>query len=137
MRNIFCLLLLPLLLACNKKPNKMTADPSYSKDVHIEFVDSVYDFGNIDDTIPLPKHTFTFINSGTAPLIINSIDPSCGCIQVLKYSIKPIAPGEKGTVTVAFDPQSDTKGFFSKTIGIRSNELLFRYVTIKGNNLIK
>jgi hypothetical protein len=62
---------------------------------------------------------FTFQNTGTADLVINSATPSCGC-TVSKYDRKPISPGKTGTVEVVFNT-SGYNGIQSKTITVKSN----------------
>lgn len=46
-------------------------------------------------------HTFTVTNKGTAPLIISSFEVACTCTKVTLPA--PIAPGQSGTIMVAFD----------------------------------
>jgi hypothetical protein len=62
---------------------------------------------------------FSYENKGTVPLVISSASTSCGC-TVSKYSTKPLAPGEKGSLEVTFD-SSGRNGKQTKTITVRSN----------------
>lgn len=62
---------------------------------------------------------FSFTNSGTKSLIVNSAITSCGC-TVPKYDRKPIQPGSGGSIEVVFDT-SDRNGIQTKTITITSN----------------
>jgi hypothetical protein len=62
---------------------------------------------------------FSFKNSGTKSLIINSAITSCGC-TVPKYDRKPIQPGSGGSIEVVFDT-SGRNGTQTKTITITSN----------------
>jgi hypothetical protein len=53
------------------------------------------------------EHTFTIENRGTAPLIIESLKPSCGCMSVANENDlkKRLEPGEKATVLLHIDTQ--------------------------------
>jgi len=84
----------------------------------IEFSEYEHDFGKIVSGEKVAV-IFTFRNTGKAPLIINSVSTSCGC-TVSKYSTKPVAPGETGTIEVVFD-SSGYNGAQRKTITVRSN----------------
>ena len=64
------------------------------------------------------KRIFEFTNIGDAPLIIKEIKTSCDC-AIPKKPEKPIMPGEKTTLTVAYD--TSKTGGFSKEIIIFSN----------------
>ena len=64
------------------------------------------------------KRIFEFTNIGNAPLIIKEVKTSCDC-AVPEKPEKPIMPGEKATLTVAYD--TSKTGGFSKEIIIFSN----------------
>ncbi len=75
--------------------------------------------------------TFEFTNIGDAPLIISDIKSSCGC-TIPEKPEKPIMPGEKGQISVAYNTKRI--GGFSKTITVFSNASIERKVLkIKGN----
>ena len=67
------------------------------------------------------KHLFGFKNSGTANLIIESVQPSCGCTGATLGDKKEYAPGETGEIKVSFNTQG-REGINSKTITITSND---------------
>lgn len=62
--------------------------------------------------------TISFTNTGDAPLIISNVKASCGC-TVPTYSKAPVAPGEKGEITVQYNTKKIGK--FTKTVTITSN----------------
>ena len=62
---------------------------------------------------------FPFTNTGDADLVMTSATASCGC-TVPKYSKKPVAPGDAGTVEVVFDT-SGRDGIQTKTVVVQSN----------------
>ena len=73
---------------------------------------------------------FSFTNIGNAPIVIHKIQSSCGC-TVPEKPEKPIMPGEKGTIKVAYN--TAIIGGFSKNITIFSNAKSSRKVIrIKG-----
>ena len=75
---------------------------SAQKQAEIKFDKLTYDLGKFSESTPVQKCTFTFTNVGDAPLIINQAVASCGC-TVPKYTKKPVAPGQKGTVSVTYN----------------------------------
>ena len=62
--------------------------------------------------------TFTFENTGNAPLEIQGVRSSCGC-TIPKKPEAPIAPGDKGEITVRYD--TNRLGVFRKTITVNTN----------------
>lgn len=86
----------------------------------ISFDSITYDFGEFPETEPVQTCSFTFTNTGNAPLIINQATASCGC-TVPTYTKTPIAPGEKGTIDVTYNGSGRIPGHFKKTITVRTN----------------
>ena len=87
----------------------------------IKFDTQKHDFGSFSvEAAPEQKCTFTFTNTGNAPLIIQQAFASCGC-TVPTYTKDPIKPGEKGQIDVTYNGKGKQFGKFSKTITIRSN----------------
>jgi hypothetical protein len=75
------------------------------------------DFGKIKHNEPV-SNTFTFTNGGTEPLVISSVQASCGC-TVTEYSKTPIAPGAKGFVKATYNAAK--LGLFTKTVTVNAN----------------
>lgn len=84
----------------------------------ITFEKIEHDFGTITEG-EVVGTIFSFTNSGDGDLILGTATTSCGC-TVPKFSKKPVAPGEKGTLEVLFD-SSHREGKQTKTISLRSN----------------
>jgi hypothetical protein len=78
---------------------------------------TVFDFGAVPKDVPV-SHEFTFINTGDVPLIISSVQASCGC-TVTEYSKDPIAPGGEGHVKATYNAAK--VGQFSKTVTVNAN----------------
>jgi len=80
-----------------------------------------YDFGKIKEIDGPVKYKFEFTNKGTAPLIINNVEASCGCTTP-EWSKKPILPGQKEYILAIYDPKN-RPGKFEKNITIYSNDV--------------
>jgi hypothetical protein len=90
---------------------------------------TTHDFGKIKANTPV-AHEFRFTNSGDAPLVISSVQASCGC-TVTDYSRDPIAPGAEGYVKATYDAAK--VGVFTKTVTVSANaEESVVKLTIKG-----
>jgi hypothetical protein len=84
----------------------------------ISFTEYEHNFGKVNEGEKV-AYIFTFTNTGTSGLVINSAVASCGC-TVPKYSGKPVAPGKNGQIEVRFDTEG-RNGIQTKTITVRSN----------------
>jgi len=85
----------------------------------IAFEERVHNFGTILEKNGKISHTFIFKNNGKTAAVVNEISTGCGCIgRVL--SKDPVKPGEKGKLTITFNPEYKS-GFFSKEIIVFTN----------------
>ena len=84
---------------------------------NFSWIVTTYDFGKIKVNKPV-THEFRFTNSGDAPLVISSVQASCGC-TVTDYSKDPIAPGSEGYVKATYNAAK--VGVFSKTVTVNAN----------------
>jgi len=82
------------------------------------FAQENHDFGTIAQG-DKPQTTFTFTNTGDAPLIITQAKGSCGC-TVPKWPTEPIAPGATGKIDVVFD-STGKSGRQAKTVTLTAN----------------
>lgn len=85
----------------------------------IEFEKTTHDYGTFKEENGIQTYTFAFVNKGNVPLILNNVQPSCGCTTP-EWIRKPLAPGEKGYIKVSYDPK-DRPGTFNKSIRVVSN----------------
>ncbi len=67
----------------------------------IVFKETEYDFGLITQGDKI-KHDFVFENVGSGDVEILNVDVTCGC-TVPTFPFLPIAPGEKGTISVTYN----------------------------------
>ncbi len=90
-----------------------------AQQANIDFEETEYNFGAIDELGGSVSHRFVFTNTGDIPLIINSVHTSCGCTSPA-WSQEPIQAGKKGYIDVTFDPR-DRTGAFTKSIIVNSS----------------
>ena len=89
-----------------------------------------HDFGTIIEGTQA-SYTFNVENTGTEPLIISNVRPSCGCTTP-DWTKSPIQPGKKGYIMATFNSQG-RPGAFSKAITIETNiQENAKSLTIKG-----
>lgn len=95
----------------------------------IQWLDSVKDYGSIEEGQKL-EVAYRFKNTGTKPLVISSVHPSCGC-TVADPPKEPVAPGGEGEIRGSFDSngksgqQHKTIFVMANTKGIQNHELAF------------
>ena len=82
-----------------------------------KFVEEVHDFGKITQGKPVTIE-MKFTNVGDQPLIISTVEPTCGC-TVAKYTTTPVKKGESGSIVLTFNAAS--VGQFNKGTTVKSN----------------
>ena len=132
MKNLFLLLAfvfgLTTLSQAQNDGNKLTLSTEATPKMVIE--KKSHDFGTIEEGVQATV-TFTFKNTGNAPLILNSVKASCGCTTP-KWTKEPVAPGAEGTITAIYNSKG-RPGNFTKTITIQHNgEGGTEFLTIRG-----
>ena len=126
MKQLIALVFIAFLTACgtaDKKPaetasaaTEQTAAPA--EVTTIQWLDSVQNFGKVTDGEKV-MITFHFKNTGTKPLVIASVQASCGCTVPSKPE-EPIAPGAEGKITAEFNSEGRV-GKASKNITVTAN----------------
>ncbi len=98
----------------------------------IKFDKSSHNFGNFKES-QVMQYNFVFTNTGDEDLVIQQAFSSCGC-TIANFTKEPIAPGEKGKISVTYNGKGKFPGHFKKPVTIRSNaaNTLVR-VYIEGN----
>ena len=83
-----------------------------------QFGEELHDFGTIKDG-DVVEHTFQFINTGEAPLIISDAKATCGC-TVPEWPKEPIPVGAAGEIKVRFNSKNKP-GIQNKTVTLTAN----------------
>lgn len=78
---------------------------------------NTFDFGKIVRDQPV-THVFEFTNTGSEPLVISSVQGSCGC-TVAAFTREAIPPGQTGEITATYNAKKP--GLFQKSITVISN----------------
>ena len=100
---------------------------------HFKFEKTEHDFGEIPHKSKRVECRFEFTNDGSVPLVITKTLTSCSCIKV-DYDKKPVMPGGKGVIIVAYEVNKKESGVFYKVIEVYSNSVDKRNnLIIKGN----
>ncbi|MFN3316980.1 MAG: DUF1573 domain-containing protein [Raineya sp.] len=84
----------------------------------IEFQKETHDFGTFDEGKNV-TYDFIFKNKGKSPLVLQSVEPSCGCTTPA-YTKEPVMPGKTGKITVSYNSQGRPNAFH-KSITVRTN----------------
>lgn len=84
----------------------------------IKFKSEVHDFGNLQEG-DAAEAEFTFTNTGKKPLIIQNVQPGCGCTTPF-WSKDPVAPGKTGVIKAAYGTKGRV-GSFNKNITVTSS----------------
>ncbi|MBS1615674.1 MAG: DUF1573 domain-containing protein [Bacteroidetes bacterium] len=115
----FLSLLAPATFAqtSKKEPAKAEAKSSLTPE-NIDFKSESYDFGTVPEG-PSAEHVFLFKNTGKEPIVIQRVQPSCGCTAP-DWSKEPIAPGKTGMVKATYGTQG-RPGHFEKTMTVFTN----------------
>ena len=135
MKRNFLLLVSIIFLVCRdadqaadlSKPAGMDTATDTSSLTTIQWVDSIKNLGRINEGQKL-EVSFRFKNTGTKPLIIQSVRPGCGC-TVADYPKEPIAPGAEGEITGSFDSQG-RENLQRKEIAVTANTKGSAYHTL-------
>lgn len=117
-----------MLFACNHSNEKhlsgdlvtipKSAQGTTDKAAVIQFDKTEYDFGKILQG-EVVSYTFHFTNTGEAPLLITSVDKSCGC-TASEFNREPIAPGKTGQIKITYDSKGH-HGIQSKSLVVNAN----------------
>ena len=119
-----------MLVSCNNDGNKQlsgdlvtnqkSAQSPTDKKPEIKFDKNEFDFGKILQG-EVVSYTFHFTNTGNAPLLITSVEKSCGC-TASDYPREPIKPGDSGEIKITYDSKGH-QGFQSKVLIVKANTM--------------
>ncbi len=81
-----------------------------------KFEKETHDFGTIPQGKPV-SYEFKFTNTGSDPIIIEDVKPTCGC-SVAEFTKTPIKPNDSGVIKVTFNAAATSP--FTKNFTVRS-----------------
>ncbi|MDR0438562.1 MAG: DUF1573 domain-containing protein [Bacteroidales bacterium] len=85
----------------------------------VQFERLVHDFGEIVENTN-GDVDFKFKNIGSEPLVLITVQPSCGtCVSIRSWTREPIMPGQEGVVAVRYN--THILGPMGKTVTVSSN----------------
>jgi hypothetical protein len=105
---------LPPVAGANVNPQPVDS----TKFTTIQWLDSSKSMGTMTQGEVL-KISYRFRNSGTKPLVIERVQPACGC-TVADYPKTPIAPGAEGEIKAEFD-SNGKEGMQKKNVVVFAN----------------
>ncbi len=92
----------------------------------IQFATTLYKFGRVRSGDPV-KYTYVFTNTGDAKLIINNVQPQCGCTTAGEWT-KELEPGKTGKIPIQFNTAAYNGGVFKQvtvTCNVTNQPTLF------------
>lgn len=139
---VLVLMMVSWLISCRQNDTKVNGVSSMqipkdsSQFTKITWLDStIRDFGSIPEGQKL-EVVYRFLNSGTKPLIIARVQPSCGC-TVAEQPDEPVMPGKEGVIKASFNSEGrvgiNHKKIYviANTRGTQSNEVEFSVLVQK------
>lgn len=106
-----------------------------AKGAHLKMDDPTYDFGDVPRKGGDLVREFTFVNDGTAPLVLVRVITSCSCLKA-SFSKRPVEPADSGVIRIIYEPHKSEPGAFNKVIQIYSNSVDGRdVITVQGNSI--
>ena len=92
----------------------------------IQFATQMYDFGRARAGDPV-KYTYVFTNTGCDMLVINNVQPQCGCTAAGEWT-KQVEPGKTGQIPIQFNTAAYNGGVFKQvtvTCNVTTQSMLF------------
>ncbi|MBK8267873.1 MAG: DUF1573 domain-containing protein [Planctomycetes bacterium] len=84
----------------------------------IKFDTPIYDFGKVKSGTDI-KHDFYFTNTGTGPLELLRVKPSCGCTVAGQHD-RIVQPGQTGKIPITLSSKN-ASGPISKSVTVNTN----------------
>ncbi len=85
----------------------------------ISFTATEHNFGKIPERGKAVSCIFEFTNTGKRPIVITRMATTCKCTSY-DFSKRPVAPGQKGQITITYNPRKQT-GVFYKVVQVFTN----------------
>ena len=99
------------------------------------FAQDTFNLGNLNQG-DVVNFSIPFTNTGEAPLIISSVNGSCGCTVMKNYTTAPIPPGQSGKIDVEYN-SANKQGRQAIVVSVVTNcRPSTRMVRMKANVLL-
>lgn len=99
----------------------------------MHLIDPEYDFGLIRELDGIRTGYSRLVNTGTSPVSIRDVRPSCGCTGA-EYSVDPIMPGDTTIVSFSYNPVG-RPGNFNKSVKVYTDDDQRFLIRLKGRVL--
>jgi hypothetical protein len=99
------------------KPQVIGTPAVPAKKTTIQWLDSTRNVGKVTEGEKI-ELTYRFVNTGNEPLIVESVQVSCGCTVAEKPA--PVMPGKEGFIKAVFDSHGRS-GTQHKSITVYAN----------------
>ena len=86
----------------------------------IQFEKMVHDYGQLVQGVNVEAE-FKFKNIGSEPLILFTIQTSCGCVTAPSWPREPIMPGQEGVIKVNYNTNTSALGPIGSVVTVQSN----------------
>ena len=86
----------------------------------IKFDTIFFDLGALEIDGPDQTRDFLFTNKGGAPLVIEKVEASCPCLDIV-YPKDPIAPGDSSKITMTLKMKQISSGQFYRSANVYTN----------------
>lgn len=86
---------------------------------HLEFSDTTFNFGPVNESQGMIAHVFSFVNLGPEYFVVEDIDPSCNCVTP-DYPTDTIHAGEKSQIVLYVD-LINHPGVFNHVVTVKGN----------------
>ena len=86
----------------------------------IKFDTIYFDLGSLAIDCPDQTREFLFTNTGGAPLVIEKVESSCSCLDVV-YPQDSIAPGGRSKITMTLKMKELLSGQFYRSANVYTN----------------
>ena len=87
-------------------------------DSTIKFTETTHDFGELLQSNGPQTYAFEFTNTGSEPVLIQNVQPSCGCTTP-GWTKEPVEPGQTGVVQATYNAAA--VGPFNKSLTVTTN----------------
>jgi hypothetical protein len=92
--------------------------PAQAADTTVKFAKTTHDFGELLQSNGPQTYAFEFTNTGAEPIVIQNVQPSCGCTTP-GWTKEPVEPGQTGTVQATYNAAA--VGPFNKSLTVTTS----------------